>query len=41
MKQLGSHWKDFDKTLYLSLSRKSVEKIQVLLKSGKNNGYFA
>jgi hypothetical protein len=26
--------------LYLSIFRKSVEKIQVLLKSDKNNGYF-
>ena len=31
---------DFDKTWYLTLFRKSVEKIQISLKSDKNNGYF-
>ena len=40
MEQLGSHWTDFDGTWYLSVFRKSVEKIQFLLKSEKNNGYF-
>ena len=40
MEELGSHWTDFDKILYLRLFRKSVENIQVSLKSDKNNGYF-
>ena len=40
MEQLGSHWTDFDETLYLSFFRKPVEKIQVSLKSNKNNEYF-
>jgi hypothetical protein len=38
--QLGSHWTDFHEILYLNISRKSVDKIQVSLKSDKNNGYF-
>ena len=42
MQQLGSHWMDFDKTLYLSFfsPRKSVEIVQISLKSDKNNWYF-
>ena len=42
MEQLGFLWMDFDETWYLSFFffRKSVEKIQVLLNSDKNNGYF-
>jgi hypothetical protein len=41
VEQLGSHWTDFDETLYLSFfSLRSVEKIQVSLKYEKNNGYF-
>jgi len=40
MEQLGSHWKDFHKILYLGIFRKSVVKIQVLFKSDKNNEYF-
>jgi hypothetical protein len=41
MEQLGSHWKDFDKTWHFTpFFRKYVEKIQVSLKSDKNNGYF-
>ena len=37
---LGYHWMDFHEILYLRIScPKSVEKIQVLLKSDKNNGY--
>jgi len=40
MEQLGSHWTDFHEILYLSIFRKFVEKTQVSLKSGKNNGYF-
>jgi hypothetical protein len=38
--QLGSQWTDFDENLYMSFSREPVEKIQGLLKSDKNNGYF-
>jgi len=40
--KLGSHWTDFHEILYLSIFRKSVEKIQVLLLSEKknNNGYI-
>ena len=38
--QLGSHSTDFHKIWYLSIFRKSVEKIQISLKSYKNNGYF-
>ena len=33
MKQLVSHWTDFHEILYLSVFRKSVEEIQVLLKT--------
>jgi hypothetical protein len=39
MEQLGSHWTDFHGIRYLSIFRKSVEKIQVSFKSDKNNGY--
>jgi hypothetical protein len=38
MEQLGFHWMDFHEILYLSIFRKPVEKIQVLLKSNKNSG---
>jgi len=37
MEQLVSHWTDFHEIWYLSIFRKSVEKIQVSLKSNKNN----
>ena len=40
MKQLCSHWTDFHEIWYLSIFRKSIEKIQVWLKSDNNNGYF-
>ena len=40
MEQLGSHWKDFHEIWYLSIFQKTVEKIQVSLKSDKNKGYF-
>jgi hypothetical protein len=39
MEKLGSHWVDFHEIWY-AYFRKSVEKIQVSLKSYKNNGYF-
>jgi hypothetical protein len=38
--QLGSHWTDLHEILYLGIFRKSLEKIQVLLKSDKNKEYF-
>ena len=40
MEQLYSHWTDFDETWYLSFFRKSVDKIQVSLKSDMNNEVF-
>jgi hypothetical protein len=40
MELLCSHWMDFLEILYLNISRKSVEKIKVSLKSDKNDGYF-
>jgi len=40
MEQLGSRWTDFCESLHLRIVLKSVEKVQVSLKSGKNNGYF-
>jgi hypothetical protein len=38
--ELGSHWTDCHEIWFLSIFRKSVEKIQVWLQSDKNNGYF-
>ena len=40
MELLGSHWMDFSEIWYFIIFRKSVEKIQVSLRSRKNNGYF-
>ena len=40
MEKLSSHWTDFYEIRYLMIHRKSVEKIQVSLKSEKNKGYF-
>jgi hypothetical protein len=40
MEKLGSYWVDFDKTRYLSIFGKPVEKFRHLLKSCKNSGYF-
>ena len=40
MEQLGSLRTNFHENLYLSISRKSVTKVQVSLKSDKNIGYF-
>ena len=40
MEQLGSHWTDFHEILYPSIFRKSVQTVQVSLKSDTNNGYF-
>jgi hypothetical protein len=40
MEQLGSHWTDFHEIWHFNIFRKSVEKIQVSLKSNKNNRYF-
>jgi len=39
MDQLDSHWTDFYDLLYPSIFGKSVAKIQVSLKSDKNDGY--
>ena len=39
MEQLDSQGTDFDEICYLFIFRNSVEKIQVSLKSDKNNGY--
>ena len=36
MEQLGCHWKDFYEIWYWNISRKYVEKIQLLLKSDMN-----
>ena len=41
MEPLGFHCKVFRETLYFGIFRKFVEKIQVSLKSDRNNGYFA
>jgi hypothetical protein len=38
--ELCCHRKDFHETGYLSIFRKSAEKIQVSLKPDKENGYF-
>ena len=40
MEQIASHGTDVDETCYLIFVRIVVGKIQVLLKSDKNNGYF-
>jgi len=40
MEQFGSHWTDFHEILFLIIFTKSVEKIQVSLKSDYNNRYF-
>ena len=40
MEQIGSNWMNFCGIWYLSIFQKSVDKIQVSLKSDKNNGYF-
>ena len=41
MEQLSSHWTGFDENRYSTFFRKSVERIKVLSKSDKNNGYLA
>jgi hypothetical protein len=38
MEHLGSHRTDFHEIWYMNIFRKSFEKIQVSLKSDKNNG---
>jgi hypothetical protein len=40
MEQLGTQWTDFFAIGYMSIFRKSVEKIKLSLKHDKNNGYF-
>ena len=41
MEQLSSHWTGFHESWYSSIFQKSVEKIEVSLKSDKNNGYMS
>ena len=36
----GSHWTEFHEIWYFSIFQKSVQKIQVTLKSDETNGYF-
>jgi hypothetical protein len=40
MEHLSSHWTNFREILYLDIFRGTAEKIQVSLKSDKNNGYM-
>jgi len=40
MEQLGSDWTDFHEIWYLRSFRKSVQKIEVSLRSDKNKGHF-
>jgi hypothetical protein len=40
MEQLGSHWTEFHEIPYFTILPKSVEKIQLSLKSVNNSGYF-
>jgi hypothetical protein len=40
VEQLDTHWTDFDEILHLGSLRKSVEIIQVSLKSDTNVGHF-
>ena len=40
MQQRDSRRTDFREIWYMNIFRKSVDKIPVLLKSDKNNGYF-
>ena len=40
IEQLCCHWKDVNEIWYLNVYLKSIEKIQVSLKTGKNNGYY-
>jgi len=40
MEQLGSYWADFHKIGYFGIFRKSVETVQVSLRSDENNWYF-
>jgi hypothetical protein len=41
MEHLGSHWTGFYEIWYLSIFEKSVENVQVPLKSDESNGYSA
>jgi hypothetical protein len=40
MKMFDFHWTNLDEMWRLNFLRKSVDKIQLWLKSDKNNGYF-
>jgi hypothetical protein len=41
MEQIGSNWTDFHEICFVRICQKSVQKIQVPLKSEENNGYFS
>jgi len=41
MEQLAFHWTDFHEVLYLQIILKSAQKVEVSLKSDKNNRYIA
>jgi hypothetical protein len=41
VKKVGSHMMDFYGIWYLKIFRKSLKKIQISLKSDKNNRYFS
>jgi len=41
MEQLVSHWTDFHEISYLQTILKSVQKVEVSLKSDNNNRYIA
>ena len=40
MEQHGSHGTDFHEIWYLNIFQKSLEKVEISLKSDKNNSYF-
>jgi len=40
MKQIGTHWTNFDEIRYLSIFGRSIEKIQASLKCRKNKGHL-
>jgi hypothetical protein len=40
VEQIDCHWTDFHEIYHLNVIRKLVEKIQISLKSDKNNGSF-
>jgi len=40
MEQLCSQWRDFHEIYYLSIFSKTAERIQISLKSDRNNRYL-